>query len=395
MKIRLTKRAIELARAEMLASRKRRLIIWDSVVPMFGALCTRKGVTLFVRYLPANRQERHMTLGVLGEPGISVEGARKKAAKVREAVRAGADPVQELRQQRKAVELRKPLSEDIAKWMRESSPGWSEATIATYRKVVVRNVLPRLGDRPTADITRREWRDLFAEVAEETPPLARTLRSVMGRFMKWAIHAERIEFDTLPDRGFVAPPTDARERVVTDSEIKRIWAASEALEPRQRAFTQLVVLTVLRSGAAMRARREWTDGRSIVLPGSTPGLKRKGKRRNTPHRVSLSEWAWGLIEPALLEPGVPRVVPTDTIVALRQATGIVDWEWHDLRRSFRTWSAPAGISREAADVVLGHVIHVGDVDRAYQKHTFEAEAADAFHRWQEHVRTLVTDGAQR
>jgi hypothetical protein len=89
------------------------------------------------------------------------------------------------------------------------------------------------------------------------------------------------------------------------------------------------------------------------------------------------------------------VVPTDTIVALRHATGIVDWEWHDLRRSFRTWSAPAGISREAADVVLGHVIHVGDVDRAYQKHTFEAEAADAFHRWQEHVRTLVTDGAQR
>jgi hypothetical protein len=74
---------------------------------------------------------------------------------------------------------------------------------------------------------------------------------------------------------------------------------------------------------------------------------------------------------------------------LRAASGISDWEWHNFRRSFRSWAAKRGIQPDAAETVLGHTIHRDEVAKAYQKHRFEAEAERAFHLWQRHIQEIV------
>ena len=188
-----------------------------------------------------------------------------------------------------------------------------------------------------------------------------------------------------------------RDRVVTDAEIKAIWAAADALEPRQKAFARFVILTAVRSGAAAVARREWLDGRSVRFPGSTPGLKRKAERRDQDHRIALSPWAMDQIAPLiegnsafLFSERKAPIQPKRVLTDLREVVGIADWEWHDFRRSFRSWAAKAGVQADAAETVLGHTIHRDEVAKAYQKHAFEDEAEVAFNRWQAHIERLVT-----
>jgi integrase len=52
-----------------------------------------------------------------------------------------------------------------------------------------------------------------------------------------------------------------------------------------------------------------------------------------------------------------------------------DWQLHDLRRTARTLMSRAGVPREHAERVLGHV--VGGVEGIYDKHRFDDEKTKA------------------
>ena len=386
MKIRLTKRAIESARATMLEEGGRRTILWDDIVPMFGALLTRKGASLFVRYVSATRVERHMTIGTLQE--MTVDAARKRAAEIRVGVRAGADPVQALREQRKEAEGRLTLESAVETWLAQHQTQWAKTTANTYRQTLARNVLPRLGHDELVSITRAQWAKVLTEVASRKPALASLLRRILGSLVAWAIDRELLTASNLPSAKRVTPKTGVRERVITDGEINLIWAAADALEDRQRAFARFIMLTAMRSEAAARTRHEWIDGRAI----NYPGVAMKGGES---HRVTLSEWAWQQIAP-ILAPHIftgsdkPFARASTVLRELRKHSGITDWRFHDFRRSFRSWAARTGIARDAAETVLSHRIHRDEVDKAYQQHRFEREAENAFMGWQQHIQGLVS-----
>jgi Arm DNA-binding domain/Phage integrase, N-terminal SAM-like domain len=384
MVAKLTKTMLLAAKAEG----KGRRLLWDSELTGLGARVSQHSITFVLRY-QHGPFERKMTLGRLAELG-SVEAARRKAAEIRLAVRAGFDPLHEVRERRKITEGELTLEVALERWLKSNPTKWAPATAAAYRKIIAKNVIPTLGACELARITRAQWADMLTGVAVRAPGVANFLHKILASFMGWAIDRELLEASTLPSAKRVAPRVAARERVVTDDEIRSLWAASAALESRQRAFCRLVVLSALRSGAALRSRPEWIVGRSIVYPGNVHGLKRQADRRSMAHKVSFTDWAWEQIR-SLEDPFLPfpQGIATATLKALRQATQIGDVEWHDIRRSFRSFCARTGIGRDAAETVLGHVIHKNEVDRAYNRHSYEREAEQAFHAWQRHVQTLI------
>jgi integrase len=371
---------------EAQADGKDRRLIWDSEVKGLGARVSQHSITFVVRY-QHGPYERKMTLGTLAELG-SVKAARRKAAVVRLQVRGGFDPLQEVRERRKVAEGQLTLEVALERWLKSNPAKWAPATAAAYRKIIAKNVVPALGRRELAAVTRAQWADMLTEVAARAPGVANFLHKILASFLGWALDRELIAASTLPSAKRVAPRVAARERMISDDEIKVLWAASEALEPHQRAFCRLLVLSALRSGAALRTRLEWIVGHSVSYPGHCHGLKRQASRRGMAHVVSFTPWAWEAAAIAVSLP-FPQAVATATLKALRLATGIGDVEWHDVRRSFRSFCARTGIGRDASEVALGHVIHMNELDRAYQKHRFEAEAEAAFHRWQRHIQALV------
>jgi len=75
--------------------------------------------------------------------------------------------------------------------------------------------------------------------------------------------------------------------------------------------------------------------------------------------------------------------------SLRRQTAILDWSWHDLRRSAATGMARLGCPREHVEAALNHISARGGLVGIYQRHTFDSEAASALLRWQAHIATLV------
>ena len=395
LRARLTKSLLANHHQAMLAAGETLWLVWDSEIAGFGARLVKKGIVFFLNYRHG-RTERRMTLGTIGELR-TVEAARKKAAELKLAVRSGGDPLQEIRDKRTTAVGGVTLAAVIEDWQADNTTRWSAVTARSYREIMAKNVLPQLGDREIESITRLEWSHLISGVKKRSPSVASQLRRILGSLLGWAVHEQLLSAVNLPSASRSAPKAEARDRVVTDDEIKAIWTASGALEPRARAFARYVVLTVVRSGAAVLTRREWLQDRAVVYPGDTRGLKRQAGRRGQAHRAALSEWALEQIAPAIEAKGgdllfSARKTPIhvgSVLDTLRKATGIPDWEFHDLRRSARSWMAANGISRDAAETVLGHVIHTSEVDRAYQRYGFEREAEIAFHSWQRHVQEIV------
>src|SRR5215207_4338995 len=83
-------------------------------------------------------------------------------------------------------------------------------------------------------------------------------------------HAEAhgwVAASPLPRKGLaaIAAPLAARERVLTDEELRAVWCASEGLNPRPRAFVRLLILTAARemevadiaAGEVDRAAGRW------------------------------------------------------------------------------------------------------------------------------------------
>jgi integrase len=378
----LTKTRLEQIRDSLEPGERR--LVWDSEVAGFGARVSENRITFLFNYRHGP-VERRMTLGTLAELG-TVAAARAKAATLKLQVRAGSDPLAEIREKRKAVEARLTLASAAAMWI-DSNPQWRPNTRDTYRNSLAKHVLPRLGKHDLDGITRAQWAKLLTDIRKASPSTAHMLHGILNALIGWCVDHEMIAASKMPSAKRVAPKGAVRERVLTDEEVLRIWTAADALRPRQKAFVRFVILSAMRSGEAAETRREWIQDGAIMIPAESM----KGKAE---HRVALSPWAWEQISTPVVGPHLfkPLGNASELLVDLRKRTGIADMRFHDLRRSVRSFLAKHGVGRDAAETVLAHRIHRDAVDKAYQRHRFEEEAEVAFHRWQSHVQALVTGG---
>jgi integrase len=193
-----------------------------------------------------------------------------------------------------------------------------------------------------------------------------------------------------------------RERVLSDDELRRLWASSESLDAHARAFARLMLLTACRT--AEIARLTWreteveTDGRGArrIVAFQLPPQRTKNGR---PHRVPLSVLAADQLAgftPTQMTVAVGLVFPglasrtAGICRSLRRAAAITDWSWHDCRRTAATGMARLGCPREHVEAALNHISARGGLIGIYQRHAFESEAAQALSRWQAYVAALVT-----
>jgi integrase len=187
--------------------------------------------------------------------------------------------------------------------------------------------------------------------------------------------------------------------VLTDTELKAVWDASEAEPPKLRAFTRLLILTAARELEVA----DLTAGEVDLQAGrwTIPGHRAKNETSIT---IPLSElalqelravWSGGEGEPKdhwhLLGKttrggfrGFGRLK-----TRLDQASRVTAWRWHDLRRTARTGMTRLGVPREHAEAAINHVSGRSALERTYDRHDYAPEVLAALTRWQEHVAELV------
>ena len=367
--------------------------LWDSSPPGFGVRVRHTGAKTFIYSYRAGggrsaRKSRH-TIGRYGK--ITLEQARKQAQQLAGQVAAGRDPsadrvARRLTKERERHTVAVVADEFIERYARPSNRSWRE-----YQRILDYSVKPRLGNRPIHELTRRDVAGLLDHVAHNSGAvMADHVLAVVRKLCNW--HAARDdEFRSPIVMGMARTrPCDiARDRILTDDEIRQIWGALDAGNYPFAPLIRLLFFTAQRRQEVAEARWEEIEDGVWTIPAA----RYKTKRANA---VPLPEAAIGIIA------GLPKVgdllFTTSGVtpfsgfskakVWLDDKSGVTNWRLHDIRRTSRTLMVRAQVRPDIAERVLGHVI--GGVAGVYDRYDYIEEKRRALEVLAEELASITS-----
>jgi integrase len=292
MRAKVTRRTLDAAKGVAQVQRLVETWVWDTQVRGFYArfrMGDRSGWRYFVKYHTAPGRGRHHAVGEDGEsippesaerlgltPGAawSPETARKEAERIRGLVRNGLDP--------DAGREIPTLLSFAERFMREhmSEPLRKAQTVASYRRLLDRHLLPALGDY-RLDRLDRAAVQRFAQEHKKTPIAANrslaVLSSIYNRAVAWGV----VDASINPARGIPRFRENRRERFLSADELARLGAALRELETAGEvslfglAAIRVLLFTGARPSEITGLRWEQVDlERGVLsLPDSKTGKK--------------------------------------------------------------------------------------------------------------------------
>jgi integrase len=169
----------------------------------------------------------------------------------------------------------------------------------------------------------------------------------------------------------------ARDRILTDDELRKVWRAAEG-SGVYGSYLRFLLLSAARRNEASDMTWDEVDGSDWTLPAARNKTKLDLLR-------PLSRGARQIIE-VLPKHGTfvfttnggatPFTSFSNSKAAFDEASGTKGWTLHDLRRTARSLMSRAGVPTDHAERCLGHVI--GAVRGVYHRHEYHAEKQQAF-----------------
>jgi len=374
-----------------------RLDYWDADLPGFGlriaalspnrpGTVPRKTWTLMFRV-----DGRQFRLSLGSYSALPLAEARQLAKDALREIAHGRNPAE----QKKAARLAETVS-DLADLYIEKHARPNKKTWQTDYQVVNRDIKPPWGNRKVADIKRRDviaWVDRLMERGR--PIMANRTFEVARKMFSFAVARDLIEAS--PFFGVAKPaPERQRERVLSEDEIRKVWAGIEAEPPTLAAIMKLRLLTAQRGGEVASMR--WQDIDFGTGWWTIPAAMNKSNRA---HRVPLSPPVLSILAAVREQPEDPELVfpgKSGYRVAIlwrsgdrvRSVSG-VDFVPHDLRRTAASHMAAMGIGRLTIGKVLNHADP--SITSVYDRHSYDNEKRAALEAWARRLAEII-DGKQ-
>lgn len=330
-------------------------IVYDTEVPGFGIRITKAGTKAFILNYHSRGLERRYTIGRY--PAWTVVAAREEAKRLRRDVDQGRDPLQQRQEDREA-----PTVRDLwEQYKKVHLPKLAERSARDQSSMWESYILPMLGSRKLADVTSADTDSLHREITARAPIRANRVLEVvrkafnMGKRWGWCSHN--------PADGFQRNREQPKERFLTEEEIQLVLEHLDRMANQKAANAiRLMILTGARRGEVLNA--EWSHFDLQQGLWTKPAAFTKARRE---HRVVLSVEAIQLLaamkeraEGAYLFPsanGNPIPDLKRPWAWLVRETGLEGLRIHDLRHTFASILASAGISLPVIGKLLGHSQH--------------------------------------
>jgi integrase len=339
---------------------------FDTQVSGLALRVTQNGHRSWTFHCTLGGKRKRLTFGTY--PAISLAGARTRADEARTAVASGHDP---------GLAATETLQHICELYMAYEG---AKLRSAEWRKSVLdRHIYPTLGARPIAEIKRSEIVRLLDRIEEESGPVMATQTlAVIRKVMNW--HASRSDDFLSPIvRGMARtrPSERARDRILSDDELRKVWAAGEGCGV-YGSYLRFLLLTAARRTEVAGMSWAEIDGSDWTLPAARNKTKLdlvrplSGAAQDILEKLPKGhEFVWSVN-------GGARAISDfgGFKRKLDAASDVKGWRMHDLRRTGRSLMSRAGVPSDHAERCLGHVI--GGVRGVYDRHEYHAEKARAF-----------------
>lgn len=344
----------------------------------------------------ANGAERRYAIG--DYPGIGIAAARVEARALMAKVDRGGDPQRERREEARKRAAAATVAEWAERWLRRREHEVAQGirrprSVAEDRRKLKVEVLPEWGSRKLADISRADVRELLeAVLLERGGVCCNRTRALLGALFADAVAADVVPGNPVRDvpKLFAEQP---RERVLSEAEVRALWAALGGLSPTVAAAWRLVLLTAQRPGEVCRLR--WCD-LTTDAAGSWWELPPEIAKSGRGHRVPLSaaalevleglrpltgagEWALaarkGWKSKRATDKPQPLANLKDSTRRIRAAAGLADVTPHDLRRTAATWLGRQGVRPDVIERLLNH--SPGRLEQTYNTARYDEQKRQA------------------
>jgi integrase len=397
---------------------------WDgteSAPPGFGVRVSARGrtgetVRTYVLAYRIHGRKRFLKLGrVGGDQGGGLADARDRARDELGKVQGGKDPQarkQELRTASNVADL-------VGEFIVAGEGTKAVKTQKEYRVLLNAEIADAdFGRVSIGEAERGDAKRFLEAIAKRAPVQANRVYQLVRAAFAWGINEGLTE--TNPCAGLGRPrKEESRERVLTDVELRIVWAAMDSLgEGGVRrvplitaSAVRLLILLGTRRGETLRMR--WQDVDLGAREWRIPGVFRKGGQPLTvplsaPARAILHDLSGGAKTPSEgWVFGGPRggsiaAVPGRVGAAVRAAVGatagkagakVEKFTLHDLRRTCATGCGELGAPPHVVALILGHkgLPGAGKVTPVYDRSRRVREVAPWLASWGEHVVRIVSD----
>lgn len=330
----------------------------------------------------------------LGEyPGLSLAGARKLVNEQRITLDKGLDPIAE---QRKVLVAPAPAPRaftfaDFVPVFVAFQRGRNVTDWENDASKIERHILPAWGPLPLRDIKRPQVHELLDSITGKGLTVGvNRIQALVSRIFTVAL--DRGLIDAHPAARIIKRFSETpRDRVLTDAELRSLWAG---LDERPGEASDAIRLRLL-----LGQRGEETAGMrwdEIDLEGATWALPAPRTKNGQPHTVALPPSALGVIAGRLAVAAADdaRVFPHlslqgDEHKSLR-AIHDGGYEWKDLRRTVSTRLAELGFDETTIGRVLNHARYTVTA-KHYNKHAYVEEIRQALTAWDRELQRILAN----
>jgi integrase len=334
--------------------------LWDTDLSGFGLKVTPSGSKVYIlQYRIGGRGSpaRRYTLGKHGS--WTPDGARKEATRLLGLVASGADPAEAKQKDKSGLNITSFAEHYLTQY---AEPHKKPRSVVEDRRNLYKLVLPTLGTRRVDKISRAHIAKLHHDL-QETPVAANRVLAVLTTLFnlaeKWGFRPD----GSNPCRHIQKYKEHKRERYLNAAELIRL---GEVLtKTKQNKTHSSSVLAAIKLLIFLGARRsevltlKWDyvdlDTKSLRLPDSKTGSK----------TIHLNAPALAVLDTLPRVEGNPYVLPGNKrgshLVNLqtawqeiRKEANLEDVRLHDLRHSFASVAAGAGMSLPTIGALLGH-----------------------------------------
>ncbi|MET2828945.1 tyrosine-type recombinase/integrase [Mesorhizobium shangrilense] len=378
-----------------------------------------------VRYRTSGQSVK-LAIGLYGQqrPALGLHDARKAAQAKLQDVAEGRDPrAADDGSRRRNLSVEEAFADFIARYSKARN---KPRTILDNEAIIKREILPKWGARRLQSITRQDIISLTDGIADGKrdsegkivlkgrPQSAVRVRALISKAFSWFAAKSIIGENPFRDIEVPASPV-ARERVLSDDEVRYFWAAAGDVGWPFGDLARLLLLTGQRRAEVSAATwSEFVLDTDDPLWSIPPDRTKNGRRQSLPLTPQVVRILGSL--PRVLDKDgketafilstngetaisgysrAKRKIDKAMLAVARKATGdpawsMRPWTLHDLRRTAASGMAGLGVAVHVVEAVLNHKSgKISGVAAIYNRHDYAREKRDALTAWANLVDTIA------